>query len=737
MKIKKVVFLSLIIPVGLGLHFFVFGRVEPAFLAPAPHFLTDFFENFLTVFYAVVFLTAIGLVFKKKLLAPKLITGYLGLVGLSFLVLFILKFKTNFTQISWALMINFGLAGFCFLAGRFLEKQNRLVFLRHNFEHLIFLVFFWVLAISFFYSFFKIFGWLHFHIKAVSPKINFGSFLAPVVLLSFWAAFSEEVIFRLYLFNYFKFLKSSNLAALIISSIFWALAHYNPEISPFYLRYIETFFIGLGLGFLYFWFGFGLVFWVHYLVDLLFFGLPGIYLKPVMLGPFLVIFFASLFFYFKKPKIFQFSLLILFLILFLAPSLPAATLEQFCRLTRAGDCEILEAQSELKMVSFSHQLVLNEKWPKLNIFIRTEKNQLPDFLTSSLKKDFPTLEDLVANRYQMQFGVGFAWLLFDSQRKLKEAASLAEFKVQEKFLQLCQEKFYSQNFKLFLGLGQSRLFLKELEPRQKFIAQTKQIIQEKLSANLTARDKFTEVRGQIKEIEEKNIFLKDKTQYLEKLLASKIKTAEFLDTLKEEILLESLARDKLLALLTGRTFEPAKNQATFKEAPAGQTLNWQVNLEGRYFYSGDNPAFQNMTRHLEPGFIMAVNFNWDLWDPGRDLEQKITREKDFLNFIRLKQKNEAAIWRIQELSLELKKNLENLTGFKEKLQLEKNDFRKNELLFEAGVVTRMELWSKFYSYWLALENYNENSLAFYLKLSEFLELAGDLVKWLEAGYENF
>lgn len=84
------------------------------------------------------------------------------------------------------------------------------------------------------------------------PNLNKPSFLAALVVLEF--AFAEEIIFRLGIQNYIQkmlnLIDSQYWISISLTSLFWSFAHAN-VLDPEWVKIVQIFPIGLGLGYLF------------------------------------------------------------------------------------------------------------------------------------------------------------------------------------------------------------------------------------------------------------------------------------------------------------------------------------------------------------------------------------------------------------------------------------------------------------------------------------------------------
>lgn len=91
-------------------------------------------------------------------------------------------------------------------------------------------------------------------------------FIAALTV-SIKAAFSEELMFRLFSINWLKMLCKNTAIAVLISSVIWGFSHSNYPVYPMWFRGVEVTLLGVFLGFVYLRFGLITVIVSHYVFD--------------------------------------------------------------------------------------------------------------------------------------------------------------------------------------------------------------------------------------------------------------------------------------------------------------------------------------------------------------------------------------------------------------------------------------------------------------------------------------
>lgn len=741
MKLKKY---FLFLTTGLGVifgHWLVLGRpgAKIFYIFEKPAFFR-LFEGAQILFLSCVFLAAVFLILKKKLIKVGFLGKLFSVVVLATGVLSLVKFSAPWLELLVCLFFSFSLVLAAGLAGRVYEAQNSLKFEKFSFKEVFVFSVFWVFFISFFYGVLRFLGRVTFLSAPAACRLTLGALIFGVLVVSFWASLSEEVIYRLYLLNFLENLGFHPGWSLIFSSFFWALAHVGGEVAPFYLRIVEIFLIGLGLGLLYFKFGFWFVFKVHFLADLILLGLPVFYSRPLLIGSiFAGILFIGLLWRqrFKKVEVILAGVILFFV--FTGRGWPLALVE-FCRISQPKDLGLKTTQKEYRLAQLNQKLLGSEYLPKLSLGWRAEKNKSPNFLVDSLKKDITLSPDLLEPRYQIEAGAALSWLLFDSKLKLKEKVARLNLAFQETFLKTAGERRYFENFRLFLSLAKARAFLKIFLPYGDLIKKIKIIFQKRWQAGLITEEKFGEFCEQAEEALGKINFLKEKENELSWFLKKTAGRDDEIETKKEENLFlnpesffnESFCREDA----AGAEGEVLKTEAALKRLLASPQLFWQLTGAGRYFFLADSSSFKGVTHNFEPGWQVGLNLSVDLFNPASCLEKEILSEQENLNFLRFKEKINERDSRHQELKTILVQEKSLLPVLRDKARVFQKQLLKDSRYFQAGLVAAAEFWPGFFTALTFAENYFNRSEEFFLKYAEYLEYSLNLKKWLEVNYEN-
>lgn len=92
-------------------------------------------------------------------------------------------------------------------------------------------------------------------------------------LMAWAAALSEEAIFRLFAIRFLETMLRSRAAAVLLSSMIWAVAHLGYPVYPPYTRFVEVTLLGLVLGWVFLRYGFITAVFAHAVVDCVLMGL--------------------------------------------------------------------------------------------------------------------------------------------------------------------------------------------------------------------------------------------------------------------------------------------------------------------------------------------------------------------------------------------------------------------------------------------------------------------------------
>jgi membrane protease YdiL (CAAX protease family) len=98
-------------------------------------------------------------------------------------------------------------------------------------------------------------------------------FPALFPLMAWAAALSEEAIYRLFAIRFLENMLRSRAAAVILSSMIWAVAHLGYPVYPPYTRFVEVTLLGLVLGWVFLRYGFITAVFAHAVVDCVLMGL--------------------------------------------------------------------------------------------------------------------------------------------------------------------------------------------------------------------------------------------------------------------------------------------------------------------------------------------------------------------------------------------------------------------------------------------------------------------------------
>jgi len=106
------------------------------------------------------------------------------------------------------------------------------------------------------------------------PQLSTDNMLWPLLMpLTAWAAaISEEIIYRLFAVTILRKLLRSNLAAILVSSMIWALGHTAYPVYPVYTRFVEVTIIGIVFGYIFIKFGFATAVFTHAVIDSILMG---------------------------------------------------------------------------------------------------------------------------------------------------------------------------------------------------------------------------------------------------------------------------------------------------------------------------------------------------------------------------------------------------------------------------------------------------------------------------------
>jgi len=420
-------------------------------------------EMILIIFLSFIFLSAFFLAFRRRLLNGGFWRGYFFTVLALMFFLILFKFPARPQQMVVSLLFEVGLIFFCFVSGRYLMKKIS-AGPAYPLRKVLFFAVFWAGWVTFFYAFFKFWGLAQF--SGGSPaKVNILFYFFSVLAGSIWASISEETIYRLYLINFLQSLGLGNFFPVVFSAVFWALAHAGGEVHPFYLRMIEIFPVGIGLGFLYLKFGYFFVLAVHFLTDLILMGLPGIYVSSWLVVPFLGLMLISAALVFlachqkpsvtrlwmkaglasgailKKSKmVFLFAAIFLMFLVF-NNSVEAMNLKEFCTGVFEKDLSLGQTRARFEIEELNRKLLKSNRYPKISFYIRSERLNLPDFWVRSLKDSLPTLENLGTDRWQVQSGLTGNWLLYDPLNLYKEKLAVRRCQINQQELADSEAKF--------------------------------------------------------------------------------------------------------------------------------------------------------------------------------------------------------------------------------------------------------------------------------------------------------
>lgn len=106
------------------------------------------------------------------------------------------------------------------------------------------------------------------------PGLSTDNMLWPLLFpLTAWAAaISEEIVYRLFAVTFLSRIFKSRFAAILLSSMIWALGHTAYPVYPVYTRFVEVTILGIVFGYIFIKYGFAAAVFTHAIIDSILMG---------------------------------------------------------------------------------------------------------------------------------------------------------------------------------------------------------------------------------------------------------------------------------------------------------------------------------------------------------------------------------------------------------------------------------------------------------------------------------